>query len=88
MNNMSEYKEVEKKMERNERGQEIDDLGFTQLDRDIDHIWEKLRDLVREMDRDFGDERIYKSWLEMVAFQGDLASFTLQAMDRGEYDES
>ena len=85
---MSEYKEVEKKMERNERGQEIDDLGFTQLDRDIDHIWEKLRDLVREMDRDFGDERIYKSWLEMVAFQGDLASFTLQAMDRGEYDES
>ena len=64
------------------------DEDFTQLDRDIDHIWEKLRDLVREMDRDFGDERIYKSWLEMVSFQGDLASFTLQAMERGEYEEA
>lgn len=61
---------------------------FTMLDRDIDHIWEKLRDLVREMDREFGNQEMYERWLQEVSFQGDLASYTLQAMDRGEYDES
>ena len=60
---------------------------FTMLDRDIDHIWEKLRDLVREMDREFGNQEMYERWLQEVSFQGDLASYTLQAMDRGEYEK-
>ncbi len=63
-----------------------DDDEFTQFDRDIDDIYTKLRDLVREMDRDFGDERIYESWLQMVAHQGALADFILQQMEMGEYE--
>tara|TARA_R100001463_G_scaffold5835_6_gene19768 strand:+ start:1254 stop:1493 length:240 start_codon:yes stop_codon:yes gene_type:complete len=62
-----------------------DDEEFTMLDRDIDHIWEKLRDLVREMDREFGNQKMYERWLQEVSFQGDLASYTLQAMEREEY---
>ena len=62
------------------------DEEFTQLDRDIDHIWEKLRDLVRDMDKDFGEESTYRWWLEQVAFQGELASFTLQALEREDYE--
>jgi len=59
---------------------------FTKLDRDIDDIWEKLRDLVREMDRNYGDEKIYESWLQLVSFQGQLADFVLQKMEMGEYE--
>lgn len=66
----------------------IDDDDFTQLDRDIDDIYGNLRDLVREMDRDFGYEKIYEQWLQLVSFQGQLADFILQKMDMGEYDES
>ncbi len=63
-----------------------DEDGITQLDRDIDDIYDNLRRLVREMERDFGDERIYKQWLDLVSFQGQLADFILQQMEMGEYE--
>lgn len=63
-----------------------DEDGISQLDRDIDDIYDKLRDLVREMDRIFGDEEMYEQWLKLVSFQGQLADFVLQKMEMGEYE--
>ena len=65
----------------------MDDEEITYVDRGIDSIVEKLRDLVREMDRLWGNESIYHEWLSRVAFQGELAVFLLREME-GDTDES